>query len=199
VAAIRLVAATANPHKLTEIAAILGDSVELLPRPDDVPEVMEDATDLVGNARLKAEAISRATGTAAVADDTGLEVDALGGAPGVRSARYAGEHATDAENVAALLTALRDSTDRRARFRTVAMVVGPDLEVVAEGTCEGVIVDAPRGVSGFGYDPVFVPDDGDGRTFAEMSAAEKHAVSHRGRAFGALAARLGAGRDVDAG
>src|SRR6516164_7069607 len=102
----RLVAATANPHKISEISSILGDSIELLPRPPEVADIEEDAPDLIGNARLKAQAISRATGAAAVADDTGLEVDALGGAPGVRSARFAGESATDAENVAALLAAL---------------------------------------------------------------------------------------------
>jgi XTP/dITP diphosphohydrolase len=195
----RLVAATANPHKLAEIAAILGDQVELLPRPAEVADVEEDAPDLLGNARLKAEAISRATGAAAVADDTGLEVDALGGAPGVRSARYAGESATDAENVAALLAALADAGDRRARFHTVAMVIGPDLEVVAEGTCEGRIATEPRGAGGFGYDPVFVPDSGDGRTFAEMSPSEKHAISHRGRAFASLAAQLVATRGDDVG
>jgi XTP/dITP diphosphohydrolase len=195
----RLVAATANPHKLSEIRAILGDSIELLPRPPEVPEVVEDAPDLIGNARLKAEAISRATGAASIADDTGLEVDALGGAPGVRSARYAGEAATDAENVAALLAALGGAADRRARFRTVAMVIGPGLEVVAEGTCDGRIATEPRGAGGFGYDPVFVPDVGDGRTFAEMSPAEKHAISHRGRAFESLAAKLVAGRVDDAG
>src|SRR4051812_34806854 len=188
----RLVAATANPHKLSEIAAILGDSVELVPRPTDVPDIEENAPDLVGNARLKADAICRATGAAAVADDTGLEVDALGGAPGVRSARYAGDAADDAENVAALLGALAGITDRRARFRTVAMVIGPGFEVVAEGTCEGRIAVEPRGAGGFGYDPVFVPDAGDGRTFAEMTAAEKHAISHRGRAFASLAEKLAA-------
>jgi XTP/dITP diphosphohydrolase len=164
-----------------------------------VTDVEEDAPDLLGNARLKAEAISRAAGAPAVADDTGLEVDALGGAPGVRSARYAGESASDAENVAALLAALAGAADRRARFRTVAMVVGPGLEVVAEGTCEGRIATEPRGVGGFGYDPVFVPDSGDGRTFAEMSPSEKHAISHRGRAFASLAAQLVAVRGDDAG
>jgi XTP/dITP diphosphohydrolase len=195
----RLVAATANPHKVAEIAAILGDAIELVPRPSDVGDIEEDAPDLIGNARLKAEAISRATGAAAVADDTGLEVDALGGAPGVHSARYAGEAATDAENVAALLTALSGSSDRRARFRTVAMVIGPELEVVAEGTCEGRIATEPRGAAGFGYDPVFVPDAGDGRTFAEMTAAEKHEISHRGHAFASLAAKLSAARGDDVG
>lgn len=186
----RLVAATANPNKLAEVAAILGDRVELVARPADLDEVVEDAPDLFGNAHLKAAAVHAATGEAAVADDTGLEVDALGGAPGVRSARYAGDHATDAENVAALLAALDGVTDRRARFRTVAMVVGGGLDATAIGVCEGVIATEPQGDAGFGYDPVFVPDDGDGRTFAEMSAEEKHAISHRGRAFGALAVML---------
>jgi XTP/dITP diphosphohydrolase len=191
-----LVAATANPAKLSEIAAILGDALGdgfvLSPRPSDLPDVVEDAPDLVGNARLKAEAVMRATGSSAVADDSGLEVDALGGAPGVRSARFAGEEATDADNVALLLDRLGDETERGARFRTVAYVARPDgSSVVAEGTCEGTIALSARGEGGFGYDPVFVPADGDGRTFAEMSPDEKHAISHRGRAFGALAARLG--------
>jgi XTP/dITP diphosphohydrolase len=193
----RLVAATANPHKISEISSILGDSIELLPRPPEVADIEEDAPDLIGNARLKAQAISRATGAAAVADDTGLEVDALGGAPGVRSARFAGDSATDAENVTALLAALSGAADRRARFRTVALVIGPDLEVVAEGTCEGRIATEPRGAGGFGYDSVFVPDAGDGRTFAEMSPPEKDAISHRGRAFESLADRLSARRGDD--
>lgn len=190
----RLVCATANPHKADEIRAILGDGVELLPRPDDVPDVVEDGETLRDNARLKARALCAATGVAAVADDTGLEVDALDGAPGVHSGRFAGEQATYAENVAKLLAALRDrpGAPRTARFRTVALVAYPDgSELVADGVMEGTIVDTPRGETGFGYDPVFVPDDGDGRTLAEMSPAEKNAVSHRGRAFRALAARLG--------
>ena len=188
----RLVAATANPHKLAEIAAILGAAVELLPRPDDLGEVVEDGDTLEANARLKAEAVCAHTGQAAVADDTGLEVAALGGAPGVRSARYAGDHADDADNRSRLLAELKGATDRSARFRTVAVVVFPDgAEVQAEGMISGAIAAAPRGDQGFGYDPVFVPDEGDGRTFAEMSADEKNAVSHRGRAFRSLATQLG--------
>jgi XTP/dITP diphosphohydrolase len=190
---LRLVAATANPAKLAEIAAILGGSVHLLPRPADEPDVIEDARDLVGNARLKARAVAAATGLAAVADDTGLEVTALDGAPGVRSARYAGEQATDAQNVARLLAELDGVADRSARFRTVAMVVDGDREVACHGVCAGTITTSPRGTDGFGYDPVFVPDDGDGRTFAEMTPDEKHAISHRGRAFRALAQRLADG------
>ncbi len=188
----RLVAATANPHKLTEIEAILGSAVELLPRPADLGEVIEDGDTLEANARLKAAAVCAHTGKAAVADDTGLEVAALAGAPGVRSARFAGEHANDADNRARLLDELEGAADRSARFRTVAVVVFPDgRELLAEGMMSGVIAAAPHGDGGFGYDPVFVPDGGDGRTFAEMSPDEKNAVSHRGRAFRSLAVQLG--------
>jgi XTP/dITP diphosphohydrolase len=193
----RFVVASANPDKVAEIAAVLEPlGIELEPRPPSVPDVVEDAETLEGNARLKAVAIAEATGVAAVADDTGLEVDALGGAPGVRSARYAGEHVTYADNVAHLLSELdRVGADtpagRRARFRTVALVRWPDgRELRVNGVVEGHITDAPRGEGGFGYDPVFVPDEGGERTFAEMSPEEKHAVSHRGRAFRGLAEAL---------
>ncbi len=199
----RLVLASANPDKVKEIVAVLSASlsVELLPRPDGVPDVVEDADTLVGNARLKARALVAATGLAAVADDTGLEVDALDGAPGVYSARYAGEDATYADNVARLLRELAASAggggDRRARFKTVALVAFPDgSEVWAEGVLAGTIATEPRGANGFGYDPVFVPEGGDGRTFAEMEPAEKDAVSHRGRAFRALAAELARSPEV---
>ncbi|MEO1058974.1 MAG: RdgB/HAM1 family non-canonical purine NTP pyrophosphatase [Actinomycetota bacterium] len=183
----RLVCASANPDKVAEIQEILGTSVELAPRPPEVPDVVEDADTLLGNARLKAAAIGAATGEPAVADDTGLEVDALGGAPGVYSARYAGEGCSYADNVNKLLAELGEATDRSARFRTVAIVVWPDgSETAVEGECRGHIAMAPSGDGGFGYDPVFVPDDGDGRTFAELPADAKHAISHRGRAFRAL-------------
>ena len=186
----RLVLASANKDKAAEIAAILSGH-ELLPRPDDVPDVDETGSTLEENARLKAVALVEATGEAAVADDTGLEVAALDGAPGVYSARYAGEGATYADNVAKLLAALEGVDDRRARFRTVALARFPDgREVIAEGVVDGTIATAARGDAGFGYDPLFVPDGGDGRTFAEMTAEEKHAASHRGRAFGALDAQL---------
>ena len=186
----RLVLASANPDKAREIAAIL-DGFDLLPRPAHVPDVVEDGETLEDNARLKAVALAEATGEGAVADDTGLEVDALGGAPGVYSARYAGEGATYADNVAKLIGALDGEANRSARFRTVALARFPDgREVVATGDVTGTIATAPRGDQGFGYDPVFVPDEGDGRTFAEMTPAEKHALSHRGRAFRALAAAL---------
>jgi XTP/dITP diphosphohydrolase len=200
---LRLVLASANPDKVKEIVAVLAAAlpVELVPRPADVADVVEDADTLVGNARLKARALAAATGEAAVADDTGLEVDALGGAPGVYSARYAGEDATYADNVAKLLRELEShggasEAPRSARFKTVALTAFPDgSEIWAEGTVEGTIVPAPRGENGFGYDPVFEPitaEGGDGRTFAEMTAMEKDAVSHRGRAFRALAAKLAA-------
>lgn len=190
----RLVVASANPHKAAEIADLLvGAGFAVVGRPDEVPDVEETEETLLGNARLKAAAVCGATGDAAVADDTGLEVDALGGEPGVLSARYAGEAATYADNVAKLLGALEGETGRTARFRTVAVVHFPDgAEVVAEGEVSGTIAPAPRGQGGFGYDPVFVPDEGDGRTFAEMTRAEKQALSHRGRALRALADRLGA-------
>jgi len=190
---IELVCASANPDKVVEIAALLDGVALLLPRPSEVPDVVEDADTLVGNARLKAAAICAATGRAAVADDTGLEVDALGGAPGVFAARYAGEGVTYADNRAKLLAELAGvaEPDRTARFTTVAMVVRPDgSETVVEGVCEGFIAPVERGARGFGYDAVFIPVDGDGRTFAEMSDAEKNAISHRGRAFVALAAAL---------
>ncbi|PLS76454.1 MAG: non-canonical purine NTP pyrophosphatase, RdgB/HAM1 family [Actinobacteria bacterium] len=191
---VRLVLASANPHKAAEMAALLATSgFDLVPRPPGVPEVEETGATLEDNARLKAEALVAATGEAAVADDTGLEVAALGGAPGVRSARYAGPGASYADNVARLLQAMDGVAldQRQARFRTVALALFPDgREVAAEGVVDGQIAMSPRGEGGFGYDAVFVPAGGDGRTFAEMTAAEKNAVSHRGRAFRALAAGL---------
>jgi len=187
---LRLVLATANPDKAREIADALS-GFELLPRPDDVPEVDETADTLEGNARLKAEALCKATGEPAVADDTGLEVEALDGRPGVYSSRYSGPNATYADNVNKLIQELDGMENRRARFRTVALVSYPDgSELLAEGIVDGSIAPEARGDEGFGYDPVFVPDDGDGRTFAEMTLAEKQQVSHRGRAFRALAEKL---------
>ena len=190
------VLATANPDKAAEIVDILGGTVDLRLRPADVAEVDETGATLEDNARLKARALVAATGLPAVADDTGLEVDGLGGAPGVRSARFAGEGATYADNVAKLLEALEGASGpaRRARFRTVALAAWPDgREVAVDGQVEGTIAESPRGRGGFGYDSVFVPDEGDGRTFAELvdeSPSAKHRLSHRGRAFSALAARL---------
>ena len=183
----QLVSATANPHKLAEIAGILDGLVELLPRPAAVPEVVEDAGTLEGNARLKAAAICAATGLPAVSDDTGLFVDALDGEPGVETAYYAGPNATYAENRAKMLHVLAGVVNRRAAFRTIVMVVYPDgSELCVEGVCEGVIATEERGDRGFGFDPLFIPDDGDGRTFSLMTDAEKNKISHRGRAFVAL-------------
>ena len=198
---IRLVCASANPDKVAEIARLLDGAVDLEARPASVPDVVEDAETLVGNARLKAVAIRDATGSAAVADDTGLYVEALPGELGVRTARFASdriEHATDpyGANRAKLLDRLevagcRDAPARRARFVTVVLVAWPDgRETVAEGICAGTIAATERGGRGFGFDPLFVPDDGDGRTFAEMSDDEKNALSHRGQAFRALLAEL---------
>ncbi|WP_426572077.1 RdgB/HAM1 family non-canonical purine NTP pyrophosphatase [Aquihabitans sp. McL0605] len=189
-----IVLASANPKKAAEIVEILGSHLELVPRPPEVPDVVEDDDTFEGNSRLKAVALVEATGLAAVADDSGLEVDALDGAPGVWSARYAGEGASDQDNVDKLLAALADRpdpADRTARFRAVVVLRYPDgSEVVAAGAVEGHIAEAPRGPGGFGYDPVFIPVDGDGRTFGEMSQDEKHAISHRGRALRSLLAQL---------
>ncbi len=191
----RLVLATANPDKAREIAGLL-PGFELVPRPAAVGEVDETEDTLEGNARLKARAVAAVAGEPAVADDTGLEVDALGGRPGVMAARYAGEGATYADNVALLLREMAGVAGRRARFRTVALVAWPDgREVVAHGVVEGHIAVEARGTGGFGYDPVFVPDDGDGRTFAEMTRDEKARVSHRARAFAALRRALEADLD----
>lgn len=190
---VHFVLATANPDKAREIAEVLGGAdggIVLEARDPSIPEVEETGATLEENARLKGEAIARATGRPAIADDTGLEVDALGGAPGVHSARFAGAGASSSDNVTLLLERLAevDAPRRSARFATVAIACWPDgREVAAIGTVEGTITTAPRGSGGFGYDAVFVPDEGDGRTFAEMTADEKHALSHRGRAFRSLA------------
>ena len=186
---IELVCASANPDKVVEMAEVLSGAAVLLPRPAGLGEVAEDADDLLGNAMLKAVAVCEFAGSAALADDTGLEVDALDGEPGVRSARYAGPDASYAQNVARLLAELRDvpAPQRTARFRTVAVVHFPDgTALAAEGVVDGVITTEPRGEGGFGYDPVFAPAEGDGRTFSEMGPAAKHAISHRGRALRAL-------------
>ena len=184
-----LVCASANSHKYSEMAQILSGVVNLIPRPPEIPDVVEDANTLEGNARLKATAIQSSTGCPAVADDTGLEVDALGGAPGIFSARYAGEDATDEDNVSKLLKEMSEVTGegRSARFRTIALIAWEDgAETIAEGVVEGVIAATPSGIGGFGYDSVFIPTFGGGKTFAEMDDKEKNALSHRGAAFRAL-------------
>ena len=180
----RIVCASANPHKVEELARLLPSWVDLVARPSDIGDIDEDAPTLEGNAIIKAVEIANHASEWAIADDTGLEVEALDGAPGVRSARFAGEHATDAENRALLLAKLDGSTNRSARFRTVVALVSSkgDIHFVG-GECAGTIAESERGDGGFGYDPLFIPADGDGRTFAEMTGSEKDAVSHRGRAL----------------
>ena len=180
----RIVCASANPHKVEELARLLPSWVELVPRPSDIGDIDEDAPTLEGNAIIKAVEIANHASEWAIADDTGLEVDALNGAPGVRSARFAGEQATDAENRALLIAKLDGVTNRSARFRTVVALVSSkgDIHFVG-GECAGTIAESERGDSGFGYDSLFIPADGDGRTFAEMTGPEKDAVSHRGRAL----------------
>jgi XTP/dITP diphosphohydrolase len=188
----RLVMASANPHKVEEISNILvGYRIDQ--RPKGLADIEENAETLEGNAHLKATAVCNFAKDAAVADDTGLEVDYLDGLPGVRSARFAGEGATDIDNLMKLLKALEGVPEdqRKARFRTVAMVVFPDKSVLrAQGVAEGFISKSPRGEKGFGYDSIFVPVEGDGRSFAEMAPGEKQLIS--GRAFRQLALSLSA-------
>lgn len=186
----RVVVASQNPDKIEEIEAVLravDPSVEIM-QGLTWPEIEETEPTLEGNALLKAQAVHDHTGYPAIADDTGLEVDALGGAPGVVTARFSGPDATYASNVARLLSDLEGVADRRARFRTaVAMVRSGRAPTIVEGVLEGVIAVTPRGSGGFGYDPIF---EVDGSTLAEMTPDEKHDVSHRARALRALAARL---------
>ena len=187
-----LVLATRNPGKVDEIRAPLSHLPVALVPADALAQpldVVEDAPTLSGNARKKALAYHRHTGTPSLADDTGLEVDALDGAPGVHTARFAGPEATDADNITALLDALADVTpaNRTARFRTVVCFVTDDgTPHTFDGVCDGRILTAPRGSGGFGYDPIFSPD-GDARSFAEMDADAKNAVSHRKKALAAFA------------
>ena len=199
-AGMRLVLATANPDKAEELADILaeelGGAVELVASQRSRCSRGEWG-DARRTTRLKAVALGEATGEAAIADDTGLEVVALGGAPGTRTARFAGENASYGDNVAKLLVDLHGAADRRARFRTVVVCRFPDgAEIVGEGTVEGEIAPSARGEEGFGYDPVFVPNGGGGRTFAEMPPGEKHHLSHRGLALRSFAVRLGHARVI---
>lgn len=192
-----LVVATRNEHKVRELAEIL-PGVELRPLPEGFPMPPEDGATFAENALIKARAARAATGLAAIADDSGIEAAALGGRPGVRSARYAGETASDEENLAKLLREVGAAGGGRrvAYVCAIAYVDAGGVERTFEGRCEGVLAAEPRGSGGFGYDPAFVPDDtgpGDSRTMAELSAAEKHAISHRGRAARLLARHLGLG------
>ena len=190
----RAVVASKNPDKIAELETLLARQgvVGEVVRGMEWPDVVEDAPTLEGNALLKARRVARSTGLPSIADDTGLEVDALGGAPGVHTARYSGPDATYGSNVDALLAALRGVEDRTARFRTVVVAILADgAEVVAEGELVGEITLARRGSGGFGYDPVF---EVDGRTLAEMGRNQKNLVSHRARAIVALADALSAHR-----
>ena len=190
-----LVLATRNAGKCRELGGLLaGVPIDLRDLRDfrSAPEVAEDGDTYLANARTKAHAAARHTRLAALADDSGLEVDALAGEPGVRSARFAGVHASDDQNVALLLDRLRGvpAEERTARFRCVIVVARPDgRELVGEGSCTGVITAERRGEQGFGYDPVFL-DPASGYTFAEMSEEEKARLSHRTRACAALLSRL---------
>jgi XTP/dITP diphosphohydrolase len=190
-----IVLATSNHGKIQELRALLADlPVQFLSVADvlgEQPTIVEDGATFEANALIKARAVARATRTLALADDSGLEVDALGGRPGVRSARFAHERATDAENNAALLRELEnvEESARAARFRCVLALVNPWQEseiYVAAGSCEGSIARAPRGNGGFGYDPLFVVTGQDGKAMAELSEDDKNKVSHRARAVSAL-------------
>lgn len=179
-----VVVASQNPDKIAEIEAVLADLGVVIERGHSWPDVEETEDTLAGNALLKARAVVAATGMAAIGDDTGLEVDALDGAPGVYTARYAGPNATYEDNVAKLLAELADTLERRARFRTAVALVTPEgEELVVEGVLEGDITTVRRGEGGFGYDPVF---EVGGRTLSEMGTTEKHKISHRALALRAL-------------
>lgn len=187
----RLVVASKNPDKIEEIEDVLTDTglASEIVRGLEWPDVEETADSLEENALLKARAVTEATGLPSLADDTGLEVDALDGAPGVETARFAGDGARYEDNVKKLLAVLEGRSDRTARFRTVVALVFPDgVEVTADGTLDGVIAATARGTEGFGYDPVF---EVNGKTLAEMSTEEKNHRSHRARAIRALAESLG--------
>ena len=189
---VRIVLASRNTAKLAELRRILGGGYDLVPLSDDAPDVAETGGTFEENALLKARAAAAASGLTAVADDSGLRVDALNGMPGVLSARWAGRRADDAANLELVLDQLTDVPDGRrgAAFVCAAAVATPDGEErVVVGEVRGALIREPRGSGGFGYDPIFVPH-GDTRTTAEMSAAEKDAISHRGQAFRALAGLL---------
>jgi len=190
----RLIVATRNDHKLRELGEILA-GVELVPLPEDVELPPETGETFTENALIKARAAHEATGAPAIADDSGIAARALGGRPGVHSARFAGENATDEENLQLLIDSLRDEEDRAVAYVCVIAYVDADgNESTYEGRCEGELILEPRGTGGFGYDPAVVPVDtgpGDNRTMAELAPEEKHAISHRGRAARELAAALG--------
>ncbi|MET0749514.1 MAG: RdgB/HAM1 family non-canonical purine NTP pyrophosphatase [Solirubrobacterales bacterium] len=193
----RLVVATRNDHKLRELAEILTE-VELVPLPEEIEIPPETGTTFTDNALLKARATHAATGEPTIADDSGIAVDALGGRPGVHSARFAGPDATDEQNLDLLITQVARQEDRSAAYVCViAHIDSEGDESLFEGRCEGTLIIEPRGSGGFGYDPAFVPVDtgpADHRTMAELTPDEKNAISHRGRAARALARALWPGR-----
>jgi len=195
-APMRLVVATRNAHKLRELREIL-PAVELIELPADVELPPEDGLTFAENALGKARAARVATGLPALADDSGIAASALGGAPGVRSARYAGSDATDEENLARLIADLAPHADRSVAYVCALAHVAEDgSEHVVEGRCVGELIADPRGSGGFGYDPAFVPldtGDADQRTMAELTEPEKHAISHRGRAARVMAQWLAGG------
>lgn len=179
----QIVFATNNKNKLREIREIMSDLYEVLSL-DDIgchEEIVEDAETIEGNAKIKADFVTNKYHVDCFADDTGLEVEALNGAPGVYSARYAGEHCSYQDNVNKMLNAMRGKTNRKAAFRTVIALNLGEKSYTFEGRCDGQIIESQRGTDGFGYDPIFMPD-GFNQTFAEMSHEEKNAISHRGRA-----------------
>lgn len=183
---LRLVLASRNGGKLVELQSLL-EGFDVLALPPECPEVIESGATFLENALLKAHSARSCTGLCSVADDSGLSVDALGGRPGVYSARFAGPDATDESNLSRLLAELHGVTKRTASFHCVIVLSRVDGATKHfEGRVDGVIATAPRGVNGFGYDPVFIPTQGDGRTFAEMSEVEKSSLSHRGMATRAL-------------
>jgi XTP/dITP diphosphohydrolase len=186
------VLASRNPYKLRELQALLRPH-ELEPLPDEVELPPETGETFADNALIKARAAAEATGRPALGDDSGIEAAALGGAPGVRSARYAGEGAGDEENLAKLLRDVPDDGDRRVAYVCALAYLEPGGgERLVEARCEGTLAHQPRGDGGFGYDPAFLPRDiPEGRTLAELSPEEKDAISHRGRAARALLAELG--------
>ena len=188
-----LLLATRNEHKLRELREAL-PGVEIGSLPPEVELPPEEGETFAENALGKARAAHAATGRPTIADDSGIEAYGLGGRPGVRSARYAGEDATDEQNLAKLLEEVGEQEDRRVAYVCVIALVEEGSESLFEGRCEGTLAREPRGSGGFGYDPAFAPDDtgpDDERTMAELAPAEKHAISHRGRAARKLAARLG--------
>ncbi len=191
----KVILATHNKGKISEMQTLLADmgiEVIAMDQAGDIPEIVEDGSTFYENAMKKASTVAKATGLTAIADDSGLEVDALNGQPGVFSARYAGEHASDQENYQKLLKELQNipSGKRTARFKCVIVTCKPDGRCIsAEGVCEGAITEMPRGKQGFGYDPVFIPR-GSQKTMAEITKDEKNKISHRGMALRSLKEQL---------